>query len=146
MGVGGRSGTDQSDSVPGPGLDQRVVIFPRLPPPSSHSMQSLDPKEDPPPPPPIPLPLGFKGGALVLIASRQAAAHSDPFCPAPAAQHTASRAQSLPGLCRWLQPSRGQTIGSQAVRSPGPHFWGDLFGTMAPRPKKAFSRGTRRHE
>ena len=51
MGVGGRSGTDQSDSVPGPGLDQRVVIFPRLPPPSSHSMQSLDPKEDPPPTP-----------------------------------------------------------------------------------------------
>ena len=94
--MGGRSGTDQSDSVPGPGLDQRVVIFPRLPPPSSHSMQSLDPKEDPPPTPANPSSPWLQGrgaspdsiqassGALrPLLPSPSRAAHSFPR-PVPA--------------------------------------------------------------
>lgn len=65
--------------MPGPGLDQRVVIFPRVPPPSSHSMQSLDPREDPPRPAPIPLSLGFKSGAQPQPRSTQLPAPSP--CP-----------------------------------------------------------------
>ena len=84
---------------------------------------------------------------------RQAAAHPDPSRAGARPQPPSTRLPA-PSPCRSSvggSSTRGvtspnPTIGSQTARSPGPHFWGDLFGTMASRPNKAFSRGTRRHE
>ena len=107
----------------GPGLDQRVVIFPRLPPPSSHSMQSLDPERTRPAPRQSLYPL-----ASSAAPSPSRAAHSFPR-PVPA--RSLSVAPALAGSLVPTRPSVRKRFGV-----PGRTSWGISLAPWPLVPKK----------